>query len=101
MQLIFLQGCDIAKHRVPAHLSYCTKNALCHHLSWPVSAVLAAGSRGGMCLIIDIVANHVRQMTVQPDWTPTAAKTYLGPAGIKPFDKDDASLHAAGRIAFS
>ena len=66
-----------------------------------MSVVLAARSQGDMCLIIDIVANHVRQMTVQPDWTPTATKTYLGPAGIKPFDKDDASPHAAGRMAFN
>jgi len=50
----------------------------------------------GMCLIIDIVANHVRQMTVQPDWTPTATKTYLGPAGIKPFDKDE-YFHTYGK----
>lgn len=43
----------------------------------------------GMCLIIDIVANHVRQMTIQPDYSPGAIKTYIGPKGIVPFDKDE------------
>lgn len=40
-----------------------------------------------MCLVVDIVANHVRPMTVQTDYTPTAIKTYLGPEGINPFNK--------------
>ena len=29
--------------------------------------------RRGMCLIIDIVANHVRQMTVRPDYSEGGA----------------------------
>lgn len=49
-----------------------------------------------MCLIVDIVANHVRQMTVQADWTPTATKTYLGPRGINPFDQDE-YFHTYGK----
>ena len=46
----------------------------------------------GMCLIVDIVANHVRPLVVQSDWSPQALKTYLGPAGIVPFDKEDLLL---------
>ena len=49
-----------------------------------------------MCLIIDIVANHVRQMTVQPDYSPGAIKTYIGPKGINPFDKDEPQLYRHG-----
>ncbi|CAK9087850.1 unnamed protein product [Durusdinium trenchii] len=51
-----------------------------------------------MCLIIDIVANHVRQMTVQPDYSPGAIKTYIGPKGINPFDKDE-YFHTYGKAA--
>ncbi|CAE7638868.1 Dnah5 [Symbiodinium pilosum] len=50
----------------------------------------------GMCLIVDIVANHVRPLVVQSDWSPQALKTYLGPAGIVPFDKEE-YFHTYGK----
>ncbi|CAJ1379396.1 unnamed protein product [Effrenium voratum] len=50
----------------------------------------------GMCLVVDIVANHVRPMTVQTDYTPTAIKTYLGPEGINPFNKTE-YFHTYGK----
>ncbi|CAE7290773.1 SWA2 [Symbiodinium natans] len=49
-----------------------------------------------MCLVVDIVANHVRPFVVQSAWTPDALKTYLGPAGIKPFDKEE-YFHTYGK----
>ena len=53
----------------------------------------------GMCLVLDIVANHVRPLVVQSDWSADAIKTYLGVEGIKPFDKEVAAQIKATVIA--
>ena len=41
-----------------------------------------------MCLVVDIVANHVQPLVAKSDNSPDAIKTYLGVEGINPFNKE-------------
>jgi len=47
-----------------------------------------------MCLVVDIVANHVRPLVVE---SADGIKTYLGPQGINPFDKEE-YFHTYGKL---
>ncbi|CAE7947026.1 SWA2, partial [Symbiodinium sp. KB8] len=42
-----------------------------------------------MCLVVDIVANHVQPLVAKSDNSPDAIKTYLGVEGINPFNKEE------------
>eukprot|EP00931_Biecheleriopsis_adriatica_P080717 TRINITY_DN54061_c0_g1_i1.p1 TRINITY_DN54061_c0_g1~~TRINITY_DN54061_c0_g1_i1.p1 ORF type:complete len:653 (+),score=112.33 TRINITY_DN54061_c0_g1_i1:40-1998(+) len=50
----------------------------------------------GMCLVLDIVANHVRPLRIRSDNTPLAVKTYIGTESIVPFDKPE-YFHTYGK----